>query len=117
MVASPPGWHLPTDEEWTQLSEFLGEIDAGGKLKETGTTHWKEPNFAATNETGFNALPAGYCFSGESFSYIGIEGNWWTATEANTPGSWYRKTGNTYSELVKASNFKELGFSVRCIKD
>jgi uncharacterized protein (TIGR02145 family) len=117
MSACPAGWHLPTDAEWTQLSVFLGESDAGGKLKETGTTHWNDPNFAATNETGFTALPGGYCFSGSSFNDMGIAGYWWSATEANNSGAWYRGMGNNYSELIKVSNYKNLGFSVRCVKD
>lgn len=41
----PAGWHLPSDEEWTELTDYLGEESvAGGKLKETGTTHWISPN-------------------------------------------------------------------------
>lgn len=117
MSASPVGWHLPNDAEWTQLATFLGESDAGGKLKEKGTAHWNNPNFAATNETGFSALPGGYCFSGLTFNDMGIVGYWWSSTEANSSGSWYRGMGNSYSELIKISNFKDLGFSVRCIKD
>jgi len=59
--ACPSGWHLPGDEEWTVLVDFLGgPMVAGGKIKETGTKHWKEPNKGATNETGFTALPNGY---------------------------------------------------------
>ena len=55
----PTGWHVPSDDEWTVLTDYLEEITAGGKLKETGTSHWKSPNTGATNETGFSALPAG----------------------------------------------------------
>jgi uncharacterized protein (TIGR02145 family) len=45
----PDGWHLPSDAEWTELTDYLGgAIDAGGKLKETGTTHWNSPNTSAT---------------------------------------------------------------------
>jgi len=117
LSACPSGWHLPDDAEWTQLATFLGESDAGGKLKEKGTIHWSDPNFAATNETGFTALPGGYCFSGSSFTDMGIAGYWWSATEANSSGAWYRGMGNSYSELIRISNFKELGFSVRCVKD
>ncbi len=59
-ILCPSGWHVPSDAEWTVLSDYLGgESVAGGKLKEAGTTHWYTPNAGATNETGFTALPGG----------------------------------------------------------
>ena len=57
----PAGWHVPSDEEWTELTDYLGgEGKAGGKLKEKGTAYWVDPNTGATNEYGFTAqcLPA-----------------------------------------------------------
>ena len=54
----PTGWHVPSDAEWLTLENYLGGYAiAGGKLKEIGTTHWVTPNYMATNETGFTALP------------------------------------------------------------
>ncbi|TSA38766.1 MAG: T9SS C-terminal target domain-containing protein [Porphyromonadaceae bacterium] len=55
----PSGWHLPSDDEWTNLTDYLGAT-AGGKMKETGTGHWLSPNTGATNASGFTALPGGY---------------------------------------------------------
>ncbi len=57
---APTGWHVPSDAEWAILIEYLGGSDvAGGKLKETGTTHWYNPTTEATNESGFTGLPGG----------------------------------------------------------
>ena len=53
----PGGWHVPSDAEWTILTDFLGGINvAGGKMKEAGLTHWRSPNASATNESNFSAL-------------------------------------------------------------
>jgi len=72
----PIGWHVPTDAEWTTLSIFLGGDNvAGGKLKETGTTHWTTPNIEATNETDFTALPGGSRSNSGAFGYIGGYGS------------------------------------------
>src|SRR5690554_3367234 len=70
----PAGWHLPSDAEWTELTNYLGETVAGGKLKETGTTHWASPNTGATNETGFTALPGGYRGTDGAFYNVGNYG-------------------------------------------
>lgn len=85
LEACPAGWHLPTDAKWTELTDFLGGLSvAGGKLKETGTTHWESPNTTATNEVGFTALPSGYCNSNGSFESVGYHHFLWSATEGNS---------------------------------
>ena len=89
-TSCPWGWHLPSDAEWTHLTDYLGgQSVAGGKLKETGTSHWNSPNIGATNETGFTALPGGFRNYYGDFNYIGDYGYWWSATEyaTLTPGS------------------------------
>lgn len=114
----PTGWHLPSDAEWTELTDYLGGTsDAGGKLKETGTTHWNSPNTGATNETGFTALPGGYRYSDGTFNYIGYGGYWWSATEDNATDARYRNVGYNTSNVTSYYNFKEVGFSVRCVRD
>ncbi len=125
----PPRWHLPSDEEWIEMEIFLGMTssnaytvgmrgyDEGGKLKEIGTTHWSSPNTGATNLTGFTALPGGGMNSGSFFS-LGSQGLWWTATESSSSSSWARML-NSGTALVGRynNNQKQLGLSVRCIKD
>ena len=118
MNACPTGWHLPSDAEWTELTDYLGGKGvAGGKLKEIGTTHWSTPN-DATNETGFTALPGGYRNYDGNFGYIGDYGYWWSATENFTDYAWLRFMNYNYSYVYRYNYyFKELGFSVRCLRD
>jgi uncharacterized protein (TIGR02145 family) len=114
----PTGWHMPTDLEWTTLTDFLGGVSiAGGKLKETGLNHWFDPNDGATNATGYTALPGGYRSNGGTFSYIYSGGIWWSATESDVTIAWGRDIsfGNSF---VNRNYFNEnLGLSVRCLQD
>ena len=80
----PDGWHLPSDAEWKELEISLGMsqadadntgfrgTDEGGKLKETGTAHWKSPNSGATNESRFTALPGGLRYYNGTFNALCI---------------------------------------------
>jgi uncharacterized protein (TIGR02145 family) len=114
--ACPPGWHLPSNAEWTQLTDYLGgESVAGGKLK--ATILWNIPNAGATNESGFSALPGGNRWQGGTFSDIEGIGYWWCATEIETSDAWYRKVRNSNSNVYRFFIEKEHGFSIRCIKN
>jgi uncharacterized protein (TIGR02145 family) len=114
---APQGYHIPTDAEWTTLSNSLGGDNiSGGKMKTTGTTNWGSPNTGATNSSGFSGLPGGY--GGESFGSFGSYGSWWTATESAALTAYTRDLGYNYTYLYVASNrSKRSGFSVRCVKD
>ena len=116
----PQGWHVPSDAEWTILSDYLGGAGvAGGKLKESGTIHWTSPNTGATNETGFTALPGGWHYGNNgSFYLIGITGHWWSSS-ANLSGLvYYRYLNYDNSHLHRYNtDDKHDGFSVRCVKD
>ena len=127
---APNGWHVPTSEEWTILATYLGgDSLAGGKLKETGTTHWKSPNKGATNESGFTALPGGCrpengIFDGGGV-YVGDKhhyGGWWCSSEKNEHAAWNRYLSYQDDALGSFDSTyryddKKWGFSVRCIKD
>jgi uncharacterized protein (TIGR02145 family) len=113
----PTGWHLPSDAEWTQLSDYLGGgTVAGGKLKETGTSHWNTPNTGAINESGFSALPGGYRNYDGHFYVIGSHGNWWSSTEGNSKDAWHRYLDYSSGLYLKYCA-KEYGCSVRCVRD
>lgn len=115
---APNGWHVPTDDEWTILTNYLGGLDiAGGKLKETGTTHWVSPNTGATNESGFTALPGGNRNYNGTFLNIGYNGTWWSATEYNATSVWNRYMNHDDSIVNRDHYYKKLGFSVRLVKD
>src|SRR5574344_26736 len=119
----PAGWHLPSDAEWTELTDYLGGTSvAGGKLKaigtiEAGTGLWYADNIGATNETGFTAFPGGYRYDDGGFSGIGDYGYWWSATENSTSNAWIRLMFYNTSDVYRGSHRKEVGFSVRCIRD
>jgi uncharacterized protein (TIGR02145 family) len=114
----PTGWHVPTDAEWLTLANFLeGQSVAGGKLKETGTTHWLSPNTDATNLTGFTALPGGFRDTYGTFVNIGSSGFWWSTTENDANTVWYPYIFYNYSILYRTFSDKKLGLSVRCVRD
>ena len=113
----PLGFHVPTDEEWTLLTDYLGgESVAGGKLKEVGTVHWNSPNEGATDEVGFTALPGG-CSDSGSFGTVRYAGYWWSATPSFSNLSWARGLYNDSANVNRGNSNKINGFSVRCLWD
>ena len=112
----PTGWHVPLDAEWTILTNYLGGLAvSGGKMK--STTGWNSPNTAATNESGFTALPAGSRGYDEAIFY-GVGGliNFWTSSE-NTSDAWLLGIGYNGGNAGFATISKMWGFSVRCLRD
>ncbi len=117
----PIGWHVPSDEEWTILENYLGGYNiAGGKIKSTGTIQtgngiWNAPNFEATNETGFSALPGG-CYSNNSYSGINIQGYWWCSTDESSFTAFNRSVCYNANYINKLNPQKNYGYSVRCLR-
>jgi uncharacterized protein (TIGR02145 family) len=117
---APKGWHIPSDEEWSQLINFAGgEVEAGNKLKESGNRHFKLYNTTATNSSGFTGLPGGSRFYLGTFDHVGEKGMWWSATTViNSSNAGYRNltyiSANCYGNSSGSYNS---GFSVRCVKD
>ena len=115
----PTGWHVPTDAEWTTLTTYLGgESIAGGKLK--AITQWNSPNTGATNSSGFSAFPGGSrngSLSYGTYSGIGTNGYWWSASEGNPFIAWQRTLYCNDNGVGKIQDGKSSGFSVRCLKD
>ena len=112
---APKGWHIPTDDEWTVLTNFLGgEQGAGAMLK--SKTGWSN-NGNGTNSSGFNGLPGGFRNYDGTFGSIGKDGYWWSSTEYSTEDARLRgliyNSGNVYRDYSS----KGRGFSVRCLRD
>lgn len=113
---APDGWHVPTDAEWEELVQTLGPDSAGLRLK--AIEGWPKGG-AGTNESGFNAVAAGFRWHTGSFEGKDIYGSWWTATEHSEDDyfAWFRGVGADYEHVYRDSSSKYFGFSIRLLKD
>ena len=112
---APEGFHIPSDEEWSILINYLGgEEIAAEKIKEQGTEHWNGSN-SASNSTNFTGLPGGLIYTDTRFSMIGDVGYWWSSSEFSIRQAWFYN----FRDFVHRSHVfgKEVGLSIRCIKD
>jgi uncharacterized protein (TIGR02145 family) len=114
----PTGWRVPSDLEWNTLITFLGGSGvAGGKMKESGLTHWYQPNTLATNESGFTGLPAGWRGSTSRFQEMYVCGEFWTSTPNTYDNGGYSYYLDYWYKAIYGENVnKKVGFSIRCIK-
>jgi uncharacterized protein (TIGR02145 family) len=114
----PTGWHVPSNADWTVLTDYLGgESVAGGKMKSTGAQYWQSPNTDATNESGFSGLPGGFRFPYGPFATIGEIGFWWSSTEGNSDYAWCRDLSYANGAVFSYTSGKTRGLSVRCLRD
>jgi uncharacterized protein (TIGR02145 family) len=118
----PSGWHVPSIDEWTQLSDYVGGNDiAGGILKESGLTHWMIPNKAATNDWGFSALGSGSRSpKGGNLGSLLRSGNWWSCTgddNLHPTRGCSVNMDNLLQFLSFTYSHKNTGNSVRCVKN
>ena len=119
----PAGWHVATDGEWTELTDHLGGTSfAGGAMKTTGTICtgtglWLAPNTAATNSSGFSALPGGSRISPSGFLFQWGRGNWWSSSLLNARFAWNRTLDYESGGVSRDVGVLEAGLSVRCIRD
>jgi uncharacterized protein (TIGR02145 family) len=105
----PSGWHIPSDEEFIQLTDFLGgESVAGGEMKDD--VQWN-----GSNSSGWTGLPGGYRYSGD-FSDVGLSGYWWSASESGSY-SWRRRLYYYYDLVGRNDHNRSYGFSARCVRD
>lgn len=114
----PSGWHVPTNDDFSELVAYLGGAGlAGGLLKETGTSHWNSPNTDASDDYGFTARGGGKRFENGSFDFVKVEGNWWSSTNYSTMTANYFYLIFNFGNSFQAYTNKKQGMSVRCVKD
>jgi uncharacterized protein (TIGR02145 family) len=110
----PSGWHIPSDDEFTQLADYLGGWDVGGQMKETGLGHWYSPNTGATNSSGWTGFPGGIRGSW-GFAILGIAGIFWSSSMSDV-GPWRHGLENTHDNLYRDNDdYREYGLSARCV--
>ena len=117
---APQGFHIPSDGEWTILTDFLGgEKEAGTKMKTTsGWENDSLKNGNGNNSSGFAGIPAGFRRYSGSFLKNGLTGIWWSKTEGNSNYSWSRFLSNANGFVNRHGDCKKkAGLSVRCLKD
>ena len=112
LSACPSGWYVPSYNEWTILTNFLGD-SSGIKLK--AKSRWSN-NGNGTDDFDFAALPGGFTYR-DKFAGIGNAGLWWSSDEMNNKDAWrrYLQSGDTF--FLRHNYNKSYGLSVRCVKD
>lgn len=127
----PTGWHVPSDAEWTQLTDYVssqseyvcGSDNTSIAKALAGTTGWSSStNTCAVgntpsqnNSTGFSALPAGSYSN--SYGNFGNNALFWSATEYDISHAYYPSLYYNRAFVTRNYGDKYFGFSVRCAKD
>ena len=107
---APEGFHVPTDDEWTELIDFLGGEAVAGKTMKTG-------EWGGANSSGFSALPGGLrSYYDGLFYYVGGNGNWWSSSAIGTLNAWSRILYSANDDVYRDYYYLRDGFSVRCLK-
>ncbi|TVQ83171.1 MAG: hypothetical protein EA393_15900 [Bacteroidetes bacterium] len=137
----PTGWHVPSDAEWTELLDYVVAKGypnynvlngAGNALKscrqvssplvgDCATSEHPRWNSNSTrygtDEFGFSALPGGRRGTDGNYANLGVYGHWWSSTQFSTSIAWFRFLRNDNGHMYYNYLSKDLGFSVRCVKD
>lgn len=129
---APAGWHVPTDAEWTTLTDYLtnngyGYGGSGTDIAKSmaSTTNWISSSTpgtpgndsASNNSSGFSGLPGGYRHSNGYFYGIGLGGFWWSSTEYSLNYAWLRNLNYYGTNASRYNDYKDYGFSVRCVRN
>ena len=111
----PDGWHVPTDGEWTVMTDHLGGDSVAGHQMKTTYGWWGGGH--GTNSSGFSGLPGGFRGFNGSFIGAGGYGIWWSSSAGSNESAWYRSMDSDFEEVSRSDGNRGAGFSVRCIQD
>ena len=114
MTLCPHGWHLPSDNDWIILTNYLGHYSAA-RLKDS--TNWKSQSKITNNESHFTAIPAGYCDDKGAENYFGTRAIFWSSTAVDSSLVWCRVLINNADTTHRAPQHAHYAFSVRCVKN
>lgn len=110
----PSDWHIPTDGEWTAMTDILGGSSIAGDQIKTDYAWFSGGN--GTNSSGFSGLPGGYRYSGNGDVHdAGYSGYWWSSSPSGSR-AWFRFLYFDDENVVRDTSNPRYGFSVRCVK-
>lgn len=113
---APQGWRIPDSMDVEAMIRCYGSYNVGGALKDTGTANWRSPNVGATDLFGFTALPAGLYSSG-FFTNVGSFTCYWLSGQFSATWARAIRLAAQTAFLEFATDSKNAGFSIRCLKD
>jgi uncharacterized protein (TIGR02145 family) len=112
---APIGWHIPNNYEWSILTSIFGGTEVAGKAMKS-TRGWSD-NGNGNNESGFSGFPGGSRSCEGKFNSIGQAGLWWSSTEKDFLISSNFLMSCMHNSLYPDDYFKDLGLSVRCLRN
>ena len=111
----PSGWHVPSDGEWTTLTDGIGGALTAGNTLKSGSDWFNNGN--GTSPNGFDAFPGGQRMNAGNFQGAGTDAFFWTSTALSSVQVWFRSMGWNLPEVVRNPAEKNVGMSIRCLKD
>jgi len=110
----PTGWHVPSDGEWKELTDYLGGGSVAGSHMKSSSSD--TPPWDGSNSSGFSGLPGGYRSYYGVFDGVGNYGCWWSSSPYSS-GAWARLLRSNDAYVYRFYFNQRLGFSVRCVRD
>jgi uncharacterized protein (TIGR02145 family) len=128
----PTGWHIPTDGEWTTLTDYLSNngYGFGGNANYIAKSLAANSGFASdptpgnvgndqasNNSSGFTGFPGGGRYSSGIMNFVTLHGIWWSSTESSAAKAYFRCIGYIPAAVFRGEFSESYGLSVRCLKD